>query len=64
MKWITLLLAIVACGCSQQVDRPWQHEPTPDHWLESYWLTETEAAAKDEWERENPPTSVAEYLLR
>lgn len=61
---IILLLAIVATGCSQQVERPWPHEPTPDHILESFWLSETEAAAKLKYEDENPAKSVAEYLLR
>ncbi len=64
MKWIALLLALTAVGCSQQVERPWPHEPTPDHFLESYWLSEEEAEAKLNWERDNPPKSVAEYLLR
>ncbi len=63
MKWIILLIAITSAGCSQQVEQQWR-EPPPDHFLELFWLSEEQAEAKLNWERENPPKSVMEYLLR
>jgi len=60
---VAILMAMI--GCNQQIEpRPWPHEPTPDHWLESYWLSPEEAEAKLKWERENPPETFAEGLLR
>jgi len=64
-----LLLIVVAvllamAGCNQQRQRPWQHEPTPDHWLESYWMSETEYRAKREWERKHPPENLYDAMTR
>jgi len=61
---LALLMAINAAGCNQMADRPWPHQPTPDHWLENVWMSESEYRAKRQWERENPPENLADRLTR
>jgi len=61
---LATLMAMLTAGCNQQRQRPWPHEPTPDHWLESYWMSGEEAAAKREWEQANPPENLYDAMTR
>lgn len=61
---LVIVTVMMVSGCNQQIDRPWVHEPTPDHWLESYWLSTEEHAAKRQWERGNPPKNFADRMTR